>query len=194
MKLKENRFIEEDESKNCVNYAWKDFKNYADCDNEYVRSALPKDLSPIWAAYSFDNVTERWLFKAKPGYTLPDYYSDLLDGTQPSDCPLPCSTISVDSRLLGHSNGVNSSMIDLTFNPTVLVTSTDFIQCTFATFLADMGGSMGLWLGLGLLQAVEILAQYLSAGWRRFRCWFICLFLMNVKSDAINEASHIQRV
>ena len=37
------------------------------------------------------------------------------------------------------------------------MTRTDFLKFYLSTFLSDLGGSMGLWLGLGMVQAVELL-------------------------------------
>ena len=48
----------------------------------------------------------------------------------------------------------------LTFSDSVIVTKTDFLKFNFMMFLADIGGSMGLWLGLGLLQVLEISMKY----------------------------------
>ena len=42
----------------------------------------------------------------------------------------------------------------------VTVTKTEFLKFTFEKFLSDVGGSMGLWLGLGLLQSFELFTNY----------------------------------
>jgi hypothetical protein len=36
------------------------------------------------------------------------------------------------------------------------VTTTDFVKLPLSNFLSDVGGSVGLWLGLGMVQAVQI--------------------------------------
>ena len=48
-------------------------------------------------------------------------YDDLYDGTQASPCPLPCTTWSTDTRLLGEytNDNENASDINLTFAPKV---------------------------------------------------------------------------
>ena len=48
-------------------------------------------------------------------------YDDLWDGTQASPCPLPCTTWSTDTRLLGEypNDNENTSDINLTFAPKV---------------------------------------------------------------------------
>ena len=42
------------------------------------------------------------------------------------------------------------------------VMKTEFVGFSLATFLANTGGSLGLWLGLGLLQLAQILVQQAS--------------------------------
>ena len=47
----------------------------------------------------------------------------------------------------------------MTFAGKVELTETDFIKPTLSTILSEVGGSLGLWLGLGALQAVELLVN-----------------------------------
>ena len=51
-------------------------------------------------------------------------YTDLWDGTQESPCPLPCTTWSTNTRLLGEYASTNQtiSRINLTFAPKVNTT------------------------------------------------------------------------
>ena len=42
------------------------------------------------------------------------------------------------------------------------VTTTDFLPFYLTTLLADLGGSMGLWLGLGVLQAIQLLLNFIA--------------------------------
>ena len=86
-----------------------------------------------------------------------DSYVDLADGTQLSDCPVPCrSTTFISSLIATEASSSNQSSIEITFEETVTVAVTDFAQFTLADFLATVGGSAGLWLGLGALQTLEM--------------------------------------
>ena len=50
--------------------------------------------------------------------------------------------------------------MELIFGETVTVTTTDFIEFSVASFVADVGGAMGLWLGLGIMQFLEVHTSY----------------------------------
>ena len=90
-------------------------------------------------------------------------YDNLWGGSKPSPCPLPCTTTYTDTRLLSNIPAKlgNTSFIDLHFSNTMKVTTTDFLPFYLTTLLADLGGSMGLWLGLGVLQVIQLLLSYM---------------------------------
>ena len=75
------------------------------------------------------------------------------------------------------------------FVPEMIVTTTDFVKPTLSSMLSEVtifyityyiynfstrlcskfkvGGSMGLWLGLGVIQAIQLFAKYLVPFFRR---------------------------
>ena len=79
----------------------------------------------------------------------------LYTGEQISDCLLPCTTTSTDTRLL-NEKFINQDSIKLQFSSAVEVRTTFLVQPSLSSFLSSVGGSMGLWLGLGVVQAIEL--------------------------------------
>ena len=69
-------------------------------------------------------------------------YQDLMDGTELSDCPLPCTTTSIQTKLLSERyEFYNRSILDITFSPLMTVTSTRFLTFDLAKVLSDIGGN-----------------------------------------------------
>ena len=50
------------------------------------------------------------------------------------------------------SHGENESMFDLTFEQDVEVLEYFYPEFSISTFLSNLGGTLGLWLGVGVLQ------------------------------------------
>ena len=87
-------------------------------------------------------------------------YGDIITGSQVSDCPLPCTSteitcVNLDEKFVAENN----SRIDITFSDSVSFMMNDFPKFNFAVFLSTLGGSMGLWLGLGVLQSIDIMVN-----------------------------------
>ena len=152
-------YIEEDLSKNCRNYPTEDHESYNDCDKHFVRKKLDdwysKDLVPIWTTGNLDEVSTNY---SLVNNSNTDYYQ-LFDGSLKSSCPLPCSTITIRSQMTGETF-IDHPVIGISFDSTVEVTRTDFVEFSISGLLSDIGGSLGFWLGLGVLQAVQILTTY----------------------------------
>ena len=49
--------------------------------------------------------------------------------------------------------------IDIAFDQEVTVTESYYPELSFTTLFAEVGGSMGLWLGLGLLQFATLVVN-----------------------------------
>ena len=55
----------------------------------------------------------------------------------------------------------NWSYLTITFDPLVTLQKSFFPPWTWSTYLAVLGGTAGLWLGLGIMQLIEILCRRL---------------------------------
>ena len=146
LKLRENVFVEEDISKNCVDYPHGKYETYNDCDEDFVASNLPLGLVPIWFTYTREEVTSSLNHTSFPNS---DIYKKLHDGRQKSTCPLPCSTFHVESKYQSETDE-KFPVIHLNLIQDITVTKTEFLKFTFEKFLSDVGGSMGwalAWVG-----------------------------------------------
>ena len=90
--------MEHDPSKSCRNYPNQRFESYNHFDKDFTLNTLAKHYGPgfvpFWATDDLDNVTRSqiidWSYDFGPLY----------DGTTTSDCPLPCTTNSVNAKLI----------------------------------------------------------------------------------------------
>ena len=104
-------------------------------------------------------------------------YWDLMDGTDASPCKRPCLSTKVyfllrlvfklffkiwGSLFASRHIAGNRSFIELTFDQTVVTTESFYPTFSFLTFLTLMGGALGLWLGMGVLQILHVLTSCLK--------------------------------
>ena len=62
-------------------------------------------------------------------------------------------------------SGMNQSLVKLTFQDEVIITKSEFAPLSISELFATLGGVIGLWLGVGMLQIVDhgiILAKICS--------------------------------
>ena len=171
--------VEEDPTNTCIDYPNQEYSSYDECDNKNVKNLLP-GLTPIWLSDDFADVTKQ-LFDENGTYY--GALANLADGSHLSDCPLPCKTTRTRSKFLYESLG-EDTFFDLQFSSSVTVSKTDLIRPTIASFLSEVrfdfvdlqntmfqvGGSMGLWLGLGAVQVSQLAVNCLLMVVRNFKC------------------------
>ena len=165
----QNIFSEEDRDHNCVNYLTENYDTFEDCDSQYLDELLqPDSLYPAWA-YPEDlslatNITTNTsgLSLTTMGYFM---------GETPSPCQDSCTQTTITSVYSDTQKtkwgGVAYPALLIKFNPTVEVTTHYFPEFQFLVVFQDLGSSLGLWLGVGAIQALEPLARFLFTGVQR---------------------------
>ena len=150
-------FSEDDPGKICKEYV---NTTYNDCDEEFLKRLLqknyPAEFMPVWATNNSSLVTT--FIMGDQDYFYKNYTGMIL-GTMKSDCHAPCTSTQITSVFLDEkSGGLHGSTIDITFSEKVSIVITNFPKFNLALFLSSCGGSMGLWLGVGVVQIMEFVA------------------------------------
>ena len=73
---------------------------------------------------------------------------------------MPCHTFATNTRLMSKRSTIEKSHIVLSFSETVHMTITEMEAPSISGLLSAIGGSIGLWLGIGVFQAFEILSSH----------------------------------
>ena len=160
----QNVFVENDPSVNCLDYPSKGYESLDHCDSVFTLNTLskhfPENFIPIWSVDDPKNVTDWMLLDEKFEAGMPTY-RDFVGGTVVSDCPVPCTVTKIKTVLIDEKYALKSkrSKVEIVFSRNVEVARTDFKKFSMARFLSALGGSMGLWLGLGVLQTFELIVR-----------------------------------
>ena len=80
-----------------------------------------------------------------------------------SNCPMPCSSFATTTRMISKRVSYPLGRILLSFSEKVTMRITELETPSVSELLSAIGGSIGLWLGLGAFQAVEILSKVIIA-------------------------------
>ena len=114
-----------------------------------------------------------------------EHWGRVFTGLEKSPCPTPCRTFHTKTKFLSSEKEKTEDRFQLRlfFIPEMTITTTDFVEPTISSMLSEVsyhqrqsstsnqpfqiGGSMGLWLGLGVVQAVQLFAEYLLPLLRR---------------------------
>ena len=78
---------------------------------------------------------------------------------------MPCSTYRTTTKLISRRAIRNEQFgrILLAFSEKVTMTITELETPSVSELLSAIGGSIGLWLGVGVFQAIEILSKVFQA-------------------------------
>ena len=95
-----NIFVEEDLSKNCMDYPNRKFETYKRCEDTYIHKFFSThQLNPIWAPDLSKNISRQTHLSNLPS-DFKHHFANMVTGVQSSKCLLPCTTVSVSTKLL----------------------------------------------------------------------------------------------
>ena len=151
-----------DQAKRCRNYPTKDQGSYAECDQAFVRQECERlGVLPFWATTG--NLSE--VSRSAPSLSRDARaeLKDLFEGTRESGCERPCrSTTVIGTELSQVCTSKNISSFHFTLDQIITLYDSDFPGFGWVSLLTDLGGSLGLWLGLGVAQLVEIILNWIT--------------------------------
>ena len=165
VELSQEVYVEDDPTKNCTNYPNSEHETYNDCDRHAALSELSEEISPsfypLWAADSnnFSRVTTEPVFIDRQdggGYLT---HINYLAGITTTHCRLPCKITKTVTKFITDQKHDEGFGISVAFNQNMQVTRTSLVHFSPIKCLCDMGGILGLWLGLGALQLSELLVR-----------------------------------
>ena len=55
---------------------------------------------------------------------------------------------------------LNLSTIDLTFDQEVIITESYYAKVSFTKLFSDLGGALGIWLGVGIIQMCIFMTDF----------------------------------
>ena len=159
VQFSQRSYQENDESQNCRNYPNMDWKSFYECDQQFVKKSLYTSFGssyfPIWADNDPKKVTKM--------LNLMNFNeiasSDLFQGKLEPDCAHPCISTTTDVRLVSRAStqgSASNTTLFLHFLPIVENIQTTVVKFSVAKFLSEIGGTLGLWLGLGFVQLLEM--------------------------------------
>ena len=141
------------------------FSSYEECDDAYIKEKLanyfPPTFVPVWATDNISLVTTHMhLEKSSINSTATKYWKYYL-GNHVSHCLLPCTETTFSaSKVYTKKLNKDYSKIFIEFSQIVMISITDFSSLIFADFIANIGGSLGLWLGVGVMQLLQLAVDF----------------------------------
>jgi len=129
----------------CVEYPYQNFNSFDDCDKNFVKKECQDiGVMPAWATDNSSEVTKTAFdISSQKGLML----WELFDGTTEPDCADPCRTTKTLGSQISSIAWEKANSIVIVFNPYLVEYNTYYEDFSWAEFFADLGGSVGLWLG-----------------------------------------------
>ena len=161
--VEQNKYREDDPSKTCKDYTNSAY-TYNHCDLDYVRERfnnLSPDFVPVWITQNSSQATVHSVQSS----SFADGYKDLAVGTEYTGCPPPCLETNIRTRLVEERSAYSYNKIEIVFSPLVKTYINDFPNFRVSSFLASVGGALGLWLGVGVQQMIDCLYQFIGTVW-----------------------------
>ena len=159
LSFEQDIYVEEDQDMRCKKYPWKGLNSFNDCDEDYMQNWVNKKYNflPIFMAKEQTNST---VGPIEVGFNCSLWESEytMFLGYKKSSCPMPCTRTKMDVKHL-MTDEDNHHRIEILFSESLMVTRHFFPDPSLAEGLASLGGSMGLWLGLGVLQLLQLLTK-----------------------------------
>ena len=150
-------YVKEDKTKNCFDYP-KEY-TYDDCNRQYDLAKLAQEVkpgfTPPWTTDNWSSVNSEPVSLENREFGI---LTNMWNGLERTDCRLPC-TITKTRTISSGEQESNESGIVVSFNEDMQVTKTTIVRFNFFRFLSEIGGILGLWLGLGMVQLGELLLR-----------------------------------
>ena len=163
--LEQTKFLEEDVSKNCVNYPTENHITYQHCDDSFQKEFLEKHspYKPFWAFGQLNKNEPNVPYLKELRFLI----NLLFAGSTKSTCPLPCTTNVAETELMYKQEGAYGCNWISCLPDEVRMTETLFVETSVGQVLSDIGGTLGLWLGLGVLQLFQSIASIKCTMWQQ---------------------------
>jgi hypothetical protein len=165
VELEQMAFLDCD-SCECADYPTKQFTTFGHCDlqfqRERLRALVPEDYLPPWLE---PDTASQLPMLVPSAVSVQQWVWMLYAGVTPTSCRLPCTTTTVrtkfkfEKRTADWADGINGGVdwVVLTLPESLRRTETRRLPFSLGRLLSTLGGSLGLWLGLGLLQLGALL-------------------------------------
>lgn len=166
LEINKNENLEDISNPRCKNY--KSPEDFAACDTKFVKDHLQSigwgNITPIWATDDLNEVTDdSELFSTVKTIFRDVKTKDILYGDTKNDCPFPCVSRSIESkRLRSITMNKNNADIKLCFHGTYKNIVEEKVKFDMMVMLSLSGGNMGLWMGLSIVQMIDMAIDKLT--------------------------------